>query len=338
MHEVLQIVLRPLSWLYAATMWVRNRLYDEHVLHSHSVAVPTICVGNLAVGGTGKTPHVEYLIRLLSKDYHVAVLSRGYGRKTKGFYMATPTSTAAEIGDEPWQISHKFLNVPVAVCAHRVHGIKHLLHLHPEVQVVLLDDAYQHRSLRCGLYVLLTCYDNLYAKDAYLPVGRLRDNREQASRANIVVVTRCPKTMMPIDKRVVDNTLRLSSWQELCFSRVVYPALPKQQSALLVTAIAHPEYVERQLKETVTDLRVMSFIDHHWFNPADMQRIEAEAAQVDCVWTTEKDEARLRMMPMSEALQSKLRVLPIEIVIDDHDTFDRQVMMYVRENSKHSKK
>lgn len=338
MHEALQIVLRPLSWLYAATMWVRNRLYDEHVLRSHSVAVPTICVGNLAVGGTGKTPHVEYLIRLLSKDYHVAVLSRGYGRKTRGFYIATPTSTAAEIGDEPWQISHKFPQVPVAVCANRVYGIKHLLHLHPEIQVVLLDDAYQHRSLRCGFYVLLTRYDNLYTKDIYLPAGRLRDNREQASRANIVVVTRCPKTMMPIDKRVVDNCLHLSTWQELCFSRVVYPDLPKQRSALLVTAIAHPEYVERQLNESVADLQVMSFMDHHWFTAADMQRIEAAAARVECVWTTEKDEARLRIMPMSEALQSKLRVLPIEIVMDNQENFDRQVLMYVRENNKHNKK
>lgn len=337
MNEVAKIILRPVSWIYAALVWLRNRLFDEHLLHTHVAPVPTVCVGNLAVGGTGKTPHVEYLIRLLQRDYHVAVLSRGYGRKTQGFRLADEKSTASMIGDEPWQIYHNFPNVPVAVCADRVAGVKKLLQVCPQTQVIILDDAFQHRWLRCGFNIILTSYDNLYTSDSYLPVGRLRDNRVQSHRANMVVVTRCPEQMRPIDKRVVDNTLKMSAWQELYFSRVVYEPIEPQGRVLVVTGIAHPHYMEEQLARHAQEIKTLAFPDHHMFTKSDIQRIEALAQEVDSVWTTQKDEARLAEMEMSDELRNKLRVLSIHVDIEDKAAFDRQVIMYVRENVKHKK-
>lgn len=337
MNEVAKIILRPVSWIYAAMVWVRNRLFDERLLCTHVAPVPTICVGNLAVGGTGKTPHVEYLIRLLQSDYQVAVLSRGYGRKTRGFRLADEHSTASMIGDEPWQIYHKFPNVPVAVCADRVVGVKKLLQVHPQTQVIILDDAFQHRWLRCGLNIILTSYDNLYTSDSYLPVGRLRDNRIQSHRANMVVVTRCPEQMRPIDKRVVDNALKLFAWQELHFSRVVHNPIEPQGRVLVVTGVAHPHYVEEQLARYAQEVKTLSFPDHHRFSKSDIQRIETLAQQVDSVWTTQKDEARLAEMVLSDELRSKIHVLAIRVEIDDKASFDRQVTMYVRENVKHKK-
>ena len=332
MEKLLRYLSVPLSWLYAVVVWVRNVLYDEHVLPSFSVGIPTIGIGNLAVGGTGKTPMTEYLVRLLSAKYNVAVLSRGYGRKTSGFRLAGPTDSARTIGDEPMQIHLRFPNIPVAVCANRVEGIKRLQIVCPDVQCVILDDAFQHRHLRCGFYVLLTAYDNLYVNDHMLPYGSLRDLPVESRRANAVVVTKCPKDMQPIARRIVSNQLSLATYQHLCYSSVKYASIALPGTPLLVAGIANPQPLLEYLRELYPDTQLMAFADHHNFSKKDISRILHEAGNYACVVTTEKDYMRLQQTPLVEQLGDKLMVLSMQTDMGiDKETFDRAVLLYVDE-------
>ena len=308
-------------------------LFDEHLFYVYKPSIPTICVGNLAVGGTGKTPHVEYLLRLLSPSFKVAVLSRGYGRKTRGFILADEQSTAQPIGDEPMQIHRKFPDVPVAVAENRVRGI-HLLQARiPDLQVVVLDDAFQHRRLKCGSYILLTAYDRLYVNDHYLPWGRLRDNRTQALRANMVVVTKCPADIKPIDCRIVENKLHLPTFQSLHFSTTTYEPLPfltPRTSCLVVTGIAHPEYLMDYIQRTCPNAQLLDFPDHHAFTSRDMQLIESRSETADCVITTEKDAERLNLVPLSDALKAKLHVVPVSMKLTDEEVFRNRILRYLK--------
>ena len=322
----------PLSWLYAAIVWVRNLLYDEHILPSYKVTIPTIGIGNLAVGGTGKTPMTEYLVKLLSNKYKVAVLSRGYGRKTKGFRLAGPEDTAKSIGDEPMQIHLHFPDIPVAVCANRVEGIKRLRLLCPDIQCVILDDAFQHRRLRCGFYVLLTAYDCLYVNDRMLPRGTLRDLPAESRRANAVVVTKCPKDMQPIARRIVSNQLRLASYQHLCYSSVKYAPLQLPGTPLLVTGIASPQLLLEHMKELYPDTYLLNFPDHHTFSKKDINQILTLAENYACVVTTEKDYMRLKQTSVVETLGDKLIVQYMQTDLGiDQTVFNRAVLLYVDE-------
>lgn len=332
MKKLLRYLLMPLSWLYAVVVWVRNVLYDEHVLPSFSVDIPTIGIGNLAVGGTGKTPMTEYMVRLLSAKYRVAVLSRGYGRKTSGFRLAGPTDSARTIGDEPMQIHLRFPEIPVAVCGNRVEGIKRLQILHPDIQCVILDDAFQHRHLRCGFYVLLTAYNDLYVNDHMLPYGNLRDLPGESRRANAVVVTKCPKDMQPIARRIVSNQLGLATYQHLCYSSVKYASVALPGTPLLVAGIANPKPLLEHLREQYPDTHLMAFADHHNFSKKDVSRILQQASDYACVVTTEKDYMRLQQTPLVEQLGEKLIVLPMQTDLGiDKETFDRAVLLYVDE-------
>ena len=335
MKQILSILFIPISWLFGLVIWLRNLLYDDRIFRSTQVSVPTICVGNLALGGTGKTPMTEYLLRLLSPNYKVAVLSRGYGRKTRGFRLAGPTDTAYTIGDEPMQIHYHFPDIPVAVCADRVDGIKHLQRLFPDLQCVILDDAYQHRSLRCGYYVLLTPYDRLYVHDHIFPWGRLRDLPSQSIRANVVVVTKCPQKMQPIDRRIVSNSLRLASYQQLFYSSINYDKMSLSGRLLLVTGIANPapilEYVTVQNVET----ELLSFSDHHSFSSRDIKLILKKSEAFDIVLTTEKDYMRLLQTPIVEQLGDKLQVLSMQADLGvDQEAFNRAILLYVSENNR----
>ncbi|MCQ2310336.1 MAG: tetraacyldisaccharide 4'-kinase [Paludibacteraceae bacterium] len=332
-----QILSAPVAGIYALVSIVRNGLYKTRLLHVSRVSVPTICVGNLAVGGTGKTPFVEYLIRTLQNDYHVAVLSRGYKRKTHGFVLADKTATALTIGDEPIQIHSKFPHIPLAVCADRVHGIHQLQKLYPDIQVVILDDAYQYRRLKCGYYILLTAYDRLYIDDYFLPMGCLRDNKNESMRASAIVVTKCPETMRPIDQRIIDTKLHLPVFQQLCFSRIVYPELPAGKRVLLLTGIAHPEYLIEHVRKTCPSVQTMTYPDHYSFKTRDIQLIAERADSVDVVLTTEKDYMRLKNMKLPPALAKKLRPLPISIEVLDDTNLIRQIHQYINENL-HSEK
>jgi tetraacyldisaccharide 4'-kinase len=331
----MKFLLAPLSWLYAFGVWVRNVLYDDHVLPSHKVDVPTIAIGNLAVGGTGKTPMTEYLIRLLSPTYKVAVLSRGYGRKTSGFRIANEQDTAKTIGDEPMLIHTHYPDIPVAVCADRVQGVKQLQQQIPDLQCVILDDAYQHRKLRAGFYILLTSYDKLYVHDHLLPFGTLRDLPAESARANAVVVTKCPKTMQPIDRRIVSNSLRLASYQHLYYSSIGYAPLCICSTPLLVAGIANPAPLLEHLRQSFADTELLAFADHRNFTKADIKLILTRAEQYEHVVTTEKDYMRMQHTPLIEALGEKLHVLPIQTDLGiDKDAFDRQILLYVSESNR----
>lgn len=331
----LKYLLAPISWIYAFFVWLRNVLYDDHVLPSHTVSVPTIAIGNLAVGGTGKTPMTEYIIRLLSSQYKVAVLSRGYGRKTRGFRLATPTDTASTIGDEPMQIHMHFPDIPVAVCADRVYGIKRLQMLYPNLQCVILDDAYQHRKLRAGFYILLTSYDNLYVDDHMLPYGRLRDLPAESTRANAVVVTKCPKEMQPIERRIVSNSLHLASYQQLYYSSIRYADVSLSSTPLLIAGVANPQPILMHLRQYFPDTELLAFADHHDFTKQDIQEILSKADNYQHVITTEKDLMRMQQTCLIEALADKLKVLSIQTDFGiDQAAFDRQILLYVSENNR----
>lgn len=350
--------LYPLSWLYGMGVFVRNKLFDWGWLRSRSFDVPVIAVGNLAVGGTGKTPHTEYLIKLLqSAGMNVATLSRGYKRKSKGYVLADGKSGARSIGDEPYQMKKKFPGIRVAVDEDRCHGIGQLLKLEkPAVDVVLLDDAFQHRYVKPGISILLTDFSRLLCDDALLPAGRLREPASGKSRAQVVIVTKCPDDIKPIDFNIIAKRLRLYPYQQLYFSRFRYgmlqPLFPERadrhrmfssltgdEQILLVTGIASPAPLLKEVEAYAAHVRLLQFDDHHDFTPRDLQHIEEQFMQLEewkrLIITTEKDAARLAEHPaLGEALKPYIYVLPIEIEFlqNQQHIFNQNIIGYVRTN------
>ncbi|MDR0833344.1 MAG: tetraacyldisaccharide 4'-kinase [Candidatus Symbiothrix sp.] len=328
--------LRPLSKLYGWGVSLRNKLFDKGTLKSEQFPVPVISIGNLTVGGTGKTPHTEYLIRLLSKKYKVAVLSRGYKRKTAGFHLANAQSTAQTIGDEPFQMFRKFPEVTVAVDGNRRRGIKRLLELpaNQRPEIILLDDAYQHRYVMPSLSILLTSCQRLFSTDELLPAGRLREPAENSHRANIVICTKCPAVGVPL---AVAQQIPLTPQQQLYFSSYEYkgllPVFPDSTpvkkenlehlqkegySLLMVAGLAQPEDMIAYLKEYTTDLQPLLFPDHRDFSKKDLALIAANYATIKnekkLIITSEKDAVRLMDSPLvPEALKSALYYLPIRV-------------------------
>ena len=330
--QLLRYCATPISWLYTLGVWVRNTLYNNYILPSYVVNIPTIAIGNLAVGGTGKTPMTEYLVRLLSSEYKIAVLSRGYGRKTRGFRLATAEDTAQTIGDEPMLIHTHFPHLPVAVCEDRVLGINQLQLLIPDLQCVILDDAYQHRKLRAGFYILLTAYDNLYVNDYMLPRGNLRDLPAESARANAVIVTKCPDVISDVDRQMIHRTLHLASHQHLYCSRIAYDSLPVDSTPLLITGIANPKLLLDHIQRQFPDTELLAFPDHHDFTSKDILTILDKATKYDYVVTTEKDYMRMKSTSLINALTDKLQVLPITTELaDDHGAFDLQILSYLTE-------
>lgn len=333
------LVSIPLSWLYTAGVAIRHMLYDRHMLPSFSVDVPTICVGNIAVGGTGKTPMVEYLLRLLTANgLHPAVLSRGYKRATHGFVMADPSSTVQTIGDEAMQLHRKFPDIPIAVCESRARGVKQLKRQVEQLDVIILDDAMQHRSLRCGFTILLTPYAHLYIDDHMLPWGTLRDLPHRALKADTIVVTKCPDTIRPIDMRVVDNRLHLPSYQQLHFAGLDYAPMEQEGTPLVLCGIAQPQYLFDYVHARYPHAELMAYPDHHHYSPRDIEAIMTRAQHFDFVLTTEKDIQHLRttdLVTRLEAQGKRLIALPISVrFCTPHEAFDKQILTYVRENKK----
>lgn len=352
--------LYPFSWLYGIGVYLRNKLFDWGCLRSKSFDVPVICVGNLAVGGTGKTPHTEYLIKLLQRaGVNVATLSRGYKRKSKGYVLADAKSSVRQIGDEPYQIKTKFPNIRVAVDEDRRHGIEQLLKLEkPAVEAVLLDDAFQHRSVKAGLNILLTDFHRLLCDDALLPAGRLREPASGKNRAQIVIVTKCPDDIKPIDINIITKRLELYPYQKLFFSRFRYgmlkPLFPEKTNSrkvlsslmgdehvLLVTGIASPASLVKEAESFTSHVKLLAFPDHHDFTPKDLQLIKTQFMQLEewkrLIITTEKDAARLSNHPaLDEALKPHIYVLPIEIEFlqDQQYIFNQNIVGYVRAYSR----
>lgn len=312
-------LLTPLSWIYGFVTWVRNWLFDSKILKEEEFDVPVVGVGNITVGGTGKTPHVEYIVSHLASEMNVAVLSRGYKRKTKGFVLANSKSTPDLIGDEPFQIYQKFgIKVQVAVCENRRNGIREFLRLFPHLQLIVLDDSFQHRWVKPKVSVLLTDYNRPFYKDKLLPLGRLRESPVQVNRADIVVVTKCPDDLMPINFRITTKELDLMTYQKLFFSRYEYGHLAPvfadeapyhasiasftvKDSILLLTGIAHPRYFVRHFRNYPFKVKVDHFPDHHDFTREDIQtisgRFKSMPGERKIIVTTEKDAVRLMHNP-----------------------------------------
>ena len=328
-------LLAPLSWLYGAGVMLRNILFDCGVLHSRTFDVPVISVGNLTVGGTGKTPHTEYLIQLLSKDFQVAVLSRGYKRKSSGFILAQKDTPMQMIGDEPFQMKQKFPFIHMAVDKNRCRGIEKLCQpdIQPTTDVVLLDDAYQHRYVKPDINILLMDYHRLIYFDALLPAGKLREPKSGKSRADMVIVTKCPTYITPMDMRGIERTLELQPWQKLYFTTYQYPDTLKDvgKKPLLVTGIASPQQIEYDLKKMIPDFELMAFPDHHAFTQKDIERIKRRA-NGRTILTTEKDATRL--------FDIDYKVIPIEVKFlgtNKQEDFNQNILNYVRKNKRNSR-
>ncbi len=333
--KTLRLLLLPLSALYGLVIYVRNFFYNIGVFRSTSFNIPVIVIGNLSTGGTGKSPQTEYLINLLKNQYAVATLSRGYKRKSKGFILADSKSNADIIGDEPYQFHTKFPDIIVGVDADRVNGIENLLKCNPKPEVILLDDAYQHRRVKAGFYILLTAYGDLYADDFILPAGNLREGRAVAKRADVIIVTKCPQTLSNEQQDAIKQKLKPQQNQEVYFTFIEYDAFAysdngkinieelKKQDKLLVAGIAKPEPFFDYLKGN-NDM-CKTFPDHHYFSDSDIAGLE-KLSENRIIITTEKDYMRLK----GKLPEDKLFYLPIKSsFINNEDSFTKTILNYV---------
>lgn len=350
--------LRPLSWLYGIGVSFRNTLFNIGVLKSQGFDIPIVSVGNITVGGTGKTPHVEYLLRLLCGRFRVAVLSRGYKRKTSGFVLADDDSTALTIGDEPFQMKCKFSDVVVAVDKNRRRGITILSDnsVANDIDVILLDDAFQHRYVKPGINILLVDYHRLIIYDTLLPAGRLREPLSGKNRADIVIVTKCPNGLKPMDFRVVTKQMNLFPYQHLFFTTLDYDPLhplfggsdrpldsiAKDEHILLLTGIASPKQMQMDLQPYTTHITQMAFRDHHVFTQHDVERINSEFAALPeprMIITTEKDATRLACVDgLSDTVRRNIYALPMKVrfLLEQGEFFDENIVGYVLKNSRNS--
>lgn len=357
--KILAILLLPISYLYGALIHLRNLCYDMGLFSSRRFETQIISIGNLSVGGTGKTPHIEYVARLLMEDHEIAILSRGYKRKTKGFIQADEKATPHTIGDEPYQIHRKFPNLRIATDEKRARGIERLMGLHPTLDVILLDDAFQHRAVQPGLNILLTDYHHLYVTDYLLPSGRLREFRSGAKRADIIVVTKTPSLLSPLEKRRLRDELAPMTYQKLYFSYVNYgdfvPLYPEQGGhkskqqlfdegceIILVTGIASARNLFFYLKNNCKAIEHEKFPDHHDFTREDAEQVSTSYKRMygtqKIVVMTEKDAVKWKNDGLGADWQDiPLYYVPIEVAFhqDDSDDFDTDIKNYVLANTTH---
>jgi len=329
--KIFRFLFFPLSLLYGFITFFRNFLYDNGILKSYKAPVPVIAVGNLNVGGTGKSPQVEYLIRLLSHK-HIAVLSRGYKRKSKGFVLADSTTKVEDLGDEPFQFFCKFPTINVAVDTSRTRGIQKLLQLKNPPEIILLDDAFQHRKVQATIYILLTVYNDLYADDFVLPVGNLRETKNGAKRADMVIVTKCPKNMSDEKKENIKNKLSLKNNQKLFFTTISYHDFVfsangklkvseiKAREKVILAGIANPDLFFNFIKNK-NDI-LLKYSDHHNFSKEEINFIK-QKSKGKIIITTEKDYVRIREKMDSD----QLFYLPIKsYFLEDKNVFDQLIV------------
>ena len=338
--KLLRFLLFPFAILYDLITSIRNFLFDVNIFESTEFDIPVIAVGNLSVGGTGKTPQIEYLINLLQNDYKVAVLSRGYKRKTEGFILLNDSHSAEDVGDEPLQFFKKYSNIKVAVDANRTNGISQLLLQKEKPDVVLLDDAFQHRKVKAGFYVLLTKYNDLYSNDFLLPTGNLRESGRGAKRADIIVVTKCPSFLSSEEKIQIRKKLKATDNQQVLFSTISYANAIKGKNEIetkklsdleivLVTGIANPKPMLQFLKELNVNYAHLNFPDHHHFTENDINKINSQFDGISntnkIILTTEKDYMRL-----ANKIES-LYYLPIKTqILDNSEKFDKNIQEFVK--------
>lgn len=351
----LNYILSPLSFLYEMGVRLRNQLFDWGLLPTEQYPVPVICIGNLTAGGTGKTPHTECLIQFLLQTYKVAVLSRGYMRKTSGYLVATDKSTSSEIGDEPYQMKHKFPELLIAVDSNRRRGIRNLLSLPEEKRpdVILLDDAFQHRYVTPSLTVVLTDYKRLFYYDKLLPMGHLREPISGIRRADVVVVTKCDDGMKPIEFRIIEENMKLLAHQQLFFTQIAYtdivPVFPeevtslrllcdikKNDDILLLAGIASPVHFIKEVEKYSDKVVSLLFPDHHAFRKQDIRKIKGIFDKMDSpkklILVTEKDAARLQNNPLVPSeWKQVLYYLPITIdfCTDKRQQFEEMIKKHI---------
>ena len=342
-----RVLLLPLAALYGLIIFIRNRLFNKNYLKSAEFNFPLICVGNLSVGGTGKSPMVEYLAKLLKDEFRIGTLSRGYKRKTKGYALADANTTALEIGDEPMQFYNKFPDIAVASCEERIVGIPHMLQDVPDLQAIILDDAFQHRTIRAGFNILLTEYGNLYSNDFFLPTGDLRDEWASAKRAQVIVVTKCPYNLSAEAKQKIIRSLNPDAAQKVFFTTIEYGTpyhivdhsddwmLTPRDEVLLVCGIANPKPLKEYLHEKAHTYYQQDYSDHHIFSIDDLNEIIDKFEQIHAkdklILTTEKDAVRL--IKFSEQLASlPMYVLPIQhyFLFDEGEQFNELVKDFIR--------
>jgi tetraacyldisaccharide 4'-kinase len=340
-----RILLFPFSFLYGLAIIIRNFLYDKKIFHTASFNLPVICVGNLVMGGTGKSPMVEYLIELLHNKFLVATISRGYKRKTKGYALANENSTALEIGDEPMQFHTKFPNVSIAVGEERVVAIPQLLHDKPDTQVIILDDAFQHRAIKAGLNILLTVYDDLFVDDFFFPTGDLRDQKSSAKNADIIIVTKSPSDLSNTEKDRIKKRLQSYTTNHIFFTIIQY-ATPyhittknKKQFSLndeilLVYGIANPQTLKNYITDNTAGYEEMSYSDHHIFSIDDLKDINKKFQKIQSanklILTTEKDAVRFIKFK-EELVNIPLYVLPVKplFLFNEADTFNKIIIDFI---------
>lgn len=337
-------LLLPFSILYSLAVRLRNFMYDRGFCHSYKIDIPSIVVGNLSAGGTGKTPHTEMLVKMLRQEYFTAILSRGYGRRTKGFVMADEGMNARDLGDEPFQFHEKFDDVMIAVDGNRERGIKMLLQQIPQPDVILLDDAFQHRKVTGGLNILLTDYNCPFYRDLPLPTGSLRDNKDQKKRANIIIVTKCPPFISASEKTAMIKHIDPGDKQKVVFSSIHYnDPVPLFESAgeasfenaVLVTGIANPKPLLRQLDGKYKKIIHKKFPDHHQFSTGDLRSVLKSYRKIDskskCILTTEKDAMRLKDHPKREILAGiPIYYLPIEVhLLNSVKHFEAEIFNFI---------
>ncbi len=358
LQPALKVLLSPLSAIYGTGVLLRNTCFRWGIFRGREFPFPVISVGNITVGGTGKTPHVEYLVSLLRERFSLAVLSRGYKRKSRGFAVVSTESHVDEVGDEPLQIKRKYPDVAVAVDGNRVRGIEKLCRYSGRMQAVLLDDAFQHRWVRPGISILLTDYSRPLKDDMLLPAGSLREFVSAKKRATIVIVTKCPPDMKPIDRRIIMTDLNLFPWQALFFTTfsygdpqpvfsetVPFPEREKIRSEkagiLMVTGIVSPRPLRKHLRSISPMISQLRFPDHHRFGERDVARIKdawnSLGNNLRMLITTEKDAARLRQTPgLGDELKRNMYYVPVTVrFIDDNgETFNKKIIDYVGKNKR----
>lgn len=346
MLKSFRYLLLPITWIYGSIIWLRNKLFDQNILRSASFNFPLICVGNLAAGGTGKTPMTEYLVRLLQNDFKTATLSRGYKRKTTGFAIADEGTTALEIGDEPMQFHQKFPGLVVAVGEERVVAIPQLLHERPETEVIILDDAFQHRQVKAGLNIILTDHSNLYTRDFILPAGDLRDVRSSSKRADIIIVTKCKPNLPKKERDEIIAEINPRTHQQVYFTSIIYGKpyhlftkkeieITNEYWVLLVCGIANPRPLKEHLTIHAESYDMLRYPDHHIFHSNDLddikQQFEKISAGKKIVLTTEKDAVRLEKFS-TELRDFPVYVIPIQhaFLFDEADDFEQKVKRFIR--------
>jgi len=341
-----RILFLPFAITYWLIAWLRNFFYDTNILRSSSFGLPVICIGNLSMGGTGKSPMVEFLVEHLKSKFKVATLSRGYKRKTTGYALANENTTALDIGDEPMLFHQKFPDVPVAVGEERLVAIPQLLHDRPETQAIILDDAFQHRAIRAGLNILLTDCNNLFTRDFYFPTGDLRDLKSGYKRADIIVVTKCKFDMSAVEADKIKKEIRPFSHQKLFFSSIQYGnpqhitrhepfELNLKTEVLLVTGIANPQPLKKLLEEKSHTYYLMSFSDHYIFRIDDLKDIKKRFERIEApkkiILTTEKD--AMRLMKFKTELETvPIYVIPIRhyFLFGEEEKFMEAVVNFVK--------